>query len=111
MRIFALALTLTLGMFTSACDKGSGESDSPAPGCTEEAMICPDGSSVARTGPDCEFAPCPDAGDSDSGEAPPDPPPEEGDGVMCTMDAKICPDGSSVGRSGPDCEFAPCPGE
>ncbi len=31
--------------------------------CTEEAKICPDGSSVGRTGPNCEFAPCP-------GEAP-----------------------------------------
>jgi putative hemolysin len=27
--------------------------------CTEEAMICPDGSAVGRTGPNCEFAPCP----------------------------------------------------
>lgn len=27
--------------------------------CTEEARICPDGSAVARTGPKCEFAPCP----------------------------------------------------
>lgn len=27
--------------------------------CTEEAMICPDGSSVGRTGPNCEFASCP----------------------------------------------------
>ena len=27
--------------------------------CTEEAKICPDGSSVGRTGPDCEFAACP----------------------------------------------------
>lgn len=27
--------------------------------CTKEAMICPDGSSVGRTGPDCAFAPCP----------------------------------------------------
>lgn len=26
--------------------------------CTQEAMICPDGSSVGRTGPNCEFAPC-----------------------------------------------------
>jgi hypothetical protein len=29
--------------------------------CTEEAMICPDGSAVGRTGPNCEFAKCPDA--------------------------------------------------
>ena len=27
--------------------------------CTEEAMICPDGSAVGRAGPRCEFAPCP----------------------------------------------------
>ena len=27
--------------------------------CTEEAMICPDGTAVGRTGPTCEFAPCP----------------------------------------------------
>ena len=28
--------------------------------CTQEAKICPDGSAVGRTGPHCEFAPCPD---------------------------------------------------
>ena len=28
--------------------------------CTEEAKICPDGSAVGRTGPNCEFAPCPE---------------------------------------------------
>lgn len=28
--------------------------------CTKEAKICPDGSTVGRTGPNCEFAPCPD---------------------------------------------------
>jgi hypothetical protein len=27
--------------------------------CTTEAKICPDGSAVGRTGPNCEFAPCP----------------------------------------------------
>ncbi len=27
--------------------------------CTMEAKQCPDGSYVGRTGPDCEFAPCP----------------------------------------------------
>ncbi len=27
--------------------------------CTEEARICPDGSSVGRTGPNCAFAACP----------------------------------------------------
>lgn len=27
--------------------------------CTMEAKICPDGSAVGRSGPTCEFAPCP----------------------------------------------------
>jgi hypothetical protein len=33
-----------------------------APGssaCTQEAKLCPDGGSVGRTGPNCEFAECP----------------------------------------------------
>ena len=29
--------------------------------CTQEAKVCPDGSSVGRTGPNCEFATCPPA--------------------------------------------------
>lgn len=29
-------------------------------GCTMEAKICPDGSAVGRSGPKCEFAPCPE---------------------------------------------------
>jgi len=28
--------------------------------CTAEAKLCPDGSAVGRTGPDCEFAACTD---------------------------------------------------
>lgn len=27
--------------------------------CTLDAKICPDGTAVGRTGPNCEFAPCP----------------------------------------------------
>jgi hypothetical protein len=27
--------------------------------CTQEARLCPDGSAVGRTGPNCSFAPCP----------------------------------------------------
>ncbi|OGD68205.1 hypothetical protein A2996_02370 [Candidatus Campbellbacteria bacterium RIFCSPLOWO2_01_FULL_34_15] len=33
--------------------------------CTLEAKICPDGSSVGRQGPNCEFAECPGSSDSD----------------------------------------------
>lgn len=29
------------------------------PACTQESKICPDGSAVSRTGPNCEFAACP----------------------------------------------------
>lgn len=27
--------------------------------CTQDAKVCPDGSYVGRSGPDCEFSPCP----------------------------------------------------
>src|SRR3989344_7567875 len=33
--------------------------------CTLEAKICPDGSFVGRTGPNCEFAPCSDNQNTD----------------------------------------------
>jgi hypothetical protein len=32
--------------------------------CTTEAKICPDGTAVGRTGPNCEFTPCPTQGPS-----------------------------------------------
>src|SRR4051812_22427583 len=32
--------------------------------CTMEAKLCPDGSSVGRTGPNCEFQACPDTATS-----------------------------------------------
>ena len=31
----------------------------PTPGCTKDARICPDGSTVGRVPPSCNFAPCP----------------------------------------------------
>lgn len=57
--IFILVGILVLGMVA-----GGGyyfiKSKTPKPkACTEEAKICPDGSSVGRTGPNCEFVPCP----------------------------------------------------
>lgn len=33
--------------------------------CTQEAMMCPDGSYVGRTGPNCEFAACPQVQEPD----------------------------------------------
>jgi hypothetical protein len=71
-----------------ACVPGGGD---PVPkACSTEAMICPDGSGVGRTGPNCEFAPCPKP-------------------QACTEEAKGCPDGSSVSRTGPNCTFPACP--
>lgn len=37
----------------------SGYSQNNTKVCTFEAKICPDGSSVGRSGPNCEFTPCP----------------------------------------------------
>jgi len=39
----------------------SNDPDHPT-ACTQEAKLCPDGSYVGRTGPKCEFAPCPNPG-------------------------------------------------
>lgn len=86
-----------------ACEKSAPPTSEPGgTACTMEAKICPDGSAVGRSGPKCEFTPCPDA------PAPTEPAPTEP--AACTKDAKVCPDGSAVGRTGPDCEFAACPG-
>lgn len=70
--------------------------------CTEESLMCPDGTIVGKVAPNCAFAPCP------SVNTPPDAVVDD-TVVACTMDAKICPDGSAVGRTAPNCEFAPCP--
>lgn len=45
-------------------DKYNQDKIAPLPNnpkaCTMEAKICPDGSGVGRTGPNCEFAECPE---------------------------------------------------
>lgn len=94
----------------TACLEGQDCDDAPIGGeaqgpdqtqaCTDEAMLCSDGSAVGRTGPNCEFAACPDAG----GDAA-----APGGATVCTADVKQCPDGSTVSRSHPNCEFAACP--
>jgi hypothetical protein len=48
----AVLIALAIVLF-----RGSEMSNEVA--CTLEAKICPDGSAVGRTGPSCEFAPCP----------------------------------------------------
>jgi hypothetical protein len=93
----AVPLILLLALSLVGCDKNSGASKTV---CQTDARTCPDGTSVGRQGPNCEFAACPPSKD-----------PAKEEPVACTRDAKVCPDGSSVGRQGPNCEFEPCPGE
>lgn len=52
--MFALAL-----LFAQSAQAQTGSVDTSMTVCTMEAKICPDGSSVGRQGPNCEFAPCP----------------------------------------------------
>ena len=47
---------------------GNPSLDGDIVACTEEALICPDGSAVGRVGPDCEFAPCPTSESGTSNE-------------------------------------------
>lgn len=68
------ALTLALGLALGACGpkKDTSPPDVVGPtACTEEAKVCDDGSSVAREGPDCEFAACPGDGDLPLDDAEP----------------------------------------
>ncbi len=55
--------TFILGMNYQKVISNPKEVVTPTPtagvACTLEAKICPDGSSVGRVPPDCEFAPCP----------------------------------------------------
>ncbi|MEK7100594.1 MAG: hypothetical protein AAB921_00670 [Patescibacteria group bacterium] len=54
-------------MYRNALERPIVIQDSGA--CTQEAKLCPDGTSVGRTGPDCAFAACalPNAEDSATG--------------------------------------------
>jgi hypothetical protein len=75
----------------------------PSVFCTQDAKLCPDGYGVGRTGPNCEFAPCP--GGTTPGEK------EEGTMPNCSKELKICPDDSGLGPADTSCEFTPCPDE
>ena len=48
-----LALSVISVLFLLACTQNSSVA------CAMDAKICPDGSAVGRTDPNCEFAPCP----------------------------------------------------
>lgn len=70
-----LALAFLAAAVAGACaPKKDTTNPDGATACTEEAKVCPDGSSVSRQGPDCEFAACPSdeaAADAPEGEGEP----------------------------------------
>jgi hypothetical protein len=53
-----IALSLVIG-FVVGKRVATGNPPVGGVACTMEAKICPDGSAVGRSGPKCEFAPCP----------------------------------------------------
>src|ERR1700746_2096685 len=98
--------------------------------CTQEAMQCPDGSYVGRTGPDCTFAACPIVASTSAmttatsnasplGTGAPTLPPPNPDASMALscpgLDlTKVCADGSDVRLSYdinriPQCLYPACP--
>lgn len=56
--LVALIVLLIVGVGAYMLWQKTG-SPSPEVACTQEAMMCPDGSYVGRTGPNCEFTACP----------------------------------------------------
>lgn len=95
--------------------------------CQADAKLCPDGSTVGRQGPECEFAECPGVNGADCASYACADGTFDGNrcamnsvapclqhgGVagthVCSDETKVCSDGSTVGRQGPACEFAECP--
>lgn len=75
--------------------------------CTQEVKLCPNGGSVGRVSPNCEFAPCPTQKQSTSTSN--SLPPNQDGSTFCTQEVKLCPNGSYVGRTSLNCAFAPCP--
>lgn len=119
--LFVLIIGLSLAFFFDQLRK-----EPTQVACTQEARMCPNGSFVSRTGPHCEFSPCPKdtlpayPGISEEpfqAPTPATPPKTETkkqpspakEGVICTQEVRLCSDGSFVARTGPKCQFAPCP--
>src|SRR3989338_8801205 len=60
LKIIVISLTAGIVLFTGYMWGQNTLKLSPEPVfCTQEAKQCPDGSYVGRTGPKCEFNPCP----------------------------------------------------
>lgn len=59
-----VAVALVVGTSLFAYQYFSKTENNEEVACTMEAKLCPDGSYVGRTGPECEFAACPSSEDS-----------------------------------------------
>ncbi len=62
--LVVVIMVLTAGFLIARIAVAPSPTDEPTPDnsgvvCTLDAKLCPDGSYVGRTGPKCEFAPCP----------------------------------------------------
>lgn len=64
--IFALAIVGILVALTVM--KKVPVDDNQGVACTEEALMCPDGSGVGRTGTECKFSPCPNSAEEYTGK-------------------------------------------
>ncbi len=113
--VFILILTAFLAAYVSSMTHQTIDR-----ACSQEAILCPDGTSVGRSGPECQFDRCPIpdfSGHPGIVDAPlevPTPAPmkkgfPKNPKSLCTQEMRTCPDGSFVGRTGPNCNFAPCP--
>ena len=69
--VVILIAVVMLGGGYLAYQQTNKDSSTPPPNqvvCTQDAKLCPDGTSVGRTGPNCEFAACPNPESSPSAE-------------------------------------------
>lgn len=98
---------------TNSITLPSGQGDSDIV-CTQEVKLCPNGDSVVRVSPSCEFAPCqsistPVPLNSDTKDDIILPLLSQDEVTFCTQEVRLCPNGSYVGRTLPNCEFTSCP--
>ncbi len=81
----AQGIMCTLRACSTPPSNGGTSPGNPGQACSTEAMICPDGTAVGRTGPNCEFEPCPAGPTVDSSKL----------GASCAGDPNGCPSGQS----------------
>jgi len=118
--LVSLIVVFLFGMVAFVTTSAFSSQEKGVLACTQEAMICPDGSAVTRTGPYCTFAPCRTDGlpnhpgiteEPFEVPVPKEKVSDTKQRVVCTQEVQACSDGSFVGRAGPQCQFAPCPSD